>query len=152
MKKWLAIGVLGLAASTAMAQIKVENAWVRSVVEGQKVTGAFMQMTSQESTRLVGADSTAAAHTEIHEMQMAGNVMKMRAIDSLDLPAGKMVELKPGSYHLMLFDLKKPLRPGDEIPLTLSFEGKDKTAKKLEIQIKVRDGFAPAAASMMHQH
>jgi hypothetical protein len=80
-------------------------------VAQQKATGAFMQIVSQQGGRLVQASSPVAAVVEIHEMTMENNVMKMRAIPGLDLPAGKPVDLKPGGYHVMLMDLK-PLLSG----------------------------------------
>ena len=73
---------------------------------GPKATGAFMRLTAAQATSLVRAESPAAGVTEVHEMKMDGDVMKMRAVPSLALPAGKAVELKPGGYHVMLMDLK----------------------------------------------
>ena len=67
-----------------------------------------MKITAPEGAKLVGASSPAAGVTEVHEMKMEGDVMKMRAMPFLDLPAGKTVELKPGGYHIMLLDLKAP--------------------------------------------
>ena len=112
--------------SVAQAQVTVKDAWVRATVPQQKVTGAFMQITSAKEARLIGVRSTAAATVELHEMKMEGDVMKMRAINALDLPAGKTVELKPGGYHIMLIDLKTQVKEGDIIPLMLVIEGKDK--------------------------
>jgi copper(I)-binding protein len=79
---------------------------------GQKGTGAFMKLTAKDGAKLVGASSPVAGVTEVHEMKMEGDVMKMRAVPALDLPAGKPVELKPGGYHVMLMDLKAPLAKG----------------------------------------
>jgi copper(I)-binding protein len=75
---------------------------------------------------------------EIHEMAMDGNVMKMRAIPGLELPAGKTVELKPGGYHVMLMDLKKELKAGDTVPLTLVVEGADKKRETIEVKATVK--------------
>ena len=90
------------AAFAQTASVKVEGAWARATVQGQKGTGAFMKLTAPEGAKLVGATSPAAGVTEVHEMKMEGDVMKMRAMPVLDLPAGKTVELKPGGYHIML--------------------------------------------------
>jgi hypothetical protein len=80
-----------------------------------------------------------AGIVEIHEMAMEGNVMKMRALPAgLDLPAGKSVELKPGGYHVMLMDLKKELKAGDTVPVTLVIEGADKKRETVEIKAPVR--------------
>ena len=91
------------------AAVKVEGAWARASVQGQKATGAFMRLTAKDGARLVRAESPAAGLAEVHEMKMEGDIMKMRAVPTLDLPAGKTVELKPGGYHIMLLDLKAPL-------------------------------------------
>lgn len=98
----------GAAHAQTAAPVAAEGAWARASVPGQKATGAFMRLTASEATRLVRAESPAAGVTEVHEMKMEGDVMKMRAVPALDLPAGKAVELKPGGYHVMLMDLKAP--------------------------------------------
>ena len=95
-------------AGTALAQVKVEGGWARATVQGQKATGAFMKLTAPQATRLVAVSTPVAGVAEIHEMKMEGTVMKMRALPALDLPANQAVELKPGSYHLMLMDLRPP--------------------------------------------
>ena len=107
-------------APAAAAPVTVEGAWVRPTVPGQKGTGAFMRITAKEGMKLVGAASPAAGVTEVHEMKMEGNVMRMRAITALDLPAGQTVELKPGGYHIMLIDLTKPLTAGTTFDVTLT--------------------------------
>ena len=134
-----AITTLALLASTAaQAQTTTQDVWVRGTVAQQKATGAFMQITSQQGGKLVSAASPVAGIVEIHEMKMEGNVMKMAAIPGLELPAGKMVELKPGGYHVMLMDLKQPLKAGDTVPLTLTVEGKDGKKETLELKAPVR--------------
>lgn len=120
------------------AQVSVSDAWIRATVQQQKVTGAFFQIRSSTDARLLEVQSAAAGSTEIHEMKMENNVMKMRQLDYLDLPAGKQVELKPGSFHLMLMDLKMQIKVGDVIPLTLIIEGKDKKRQTLQIKLKAR--------------
>ena len=88
----LASIALMTAASTALAHgLHVDNAWARASVAGQKATGAFMTLSAHEGVRVVGASSPVAGVTEIHEMVMEGDVMKMRAISELDVPAGKAV-------------------------------------------------------------
>jgi hypothetical protein len=129
------LSALALAATTAtsLAQTTVKDAWVRGTVAQQKATGAFLRITSAAGGKLVAASSPVAGVVEIHEMAMDGNVMKMRAVTALDLPAGKAVELKPGGYHVMLMDLKKPLAAGDEVPLTLVVES---GGKRESVQVK----------------
>ena len=130
--------MLAVAASvfalSAQAQVTVSDAWVRATVAQQKATGAFMQIKSVKDARLLEVRSPVAGVVEIHKMEMADNVMKMRAIDTLDLPAGKVVELKPGSYHIMLLDLKAQVKDGDVVPVTLVVEGKDKKRETIEIK------------------
>jgi len=148
----LLVGMAGVQAQDAA--VKVGNPWVRATVAGQKATGAFMTLTAKDGARVVGASSPVAGVTEIHEMAMEGNVMKMRAIPQLDLPAGKVVELKPGSYHVMLMDLKAPVKDGEKTPITLVVEGRDGKRQNVEVQAPVKAmGAAPAAQrSHAHQH
>jgi copper(I)-binding protein len=99
-----------LIGSAAFAQnVVVTDGWVRATVQGQKATGAFMKITAKDTTKFIAGSSPVAGLVEIHEMKMDKDVMKMAAMpNGLDLPAGKTVELKPGSYHVMLMDLKFP--------------------------------------------
>ena len=117
----------------AKAAVQVEGAWARATVPGQSGTGAFMSLTAAQTTRLVGVASPVAGVAELHEMKMVGDVMKMSAIAGLDLPAGQAVLLKPGSYHLMLMDLKRPLAKDSTVPVTLRF----KDAKGVESQLEL---------------
>lgn len=134
------------AASAALAQeVKIDNAWVRATVTGQKATGAFMTLTAKDGSRLIGVASPSAGLAEIHEMAMQGDVMKMRSVSELDLPAGKAVELKPGGYHVMLLDLKAPLAADSTVPLTLTFKDAKGVEKKTELTVQVRAVNAPAA-------
>jgi len=101
--------------------VEVKNPWARATVQGQKATGAFMQITAPAATTLIGVSTPVAGVAEIHEMKMDGDVMRMRPLPKgLELPAGKAVQLKPGGYHLMLMDLKLPLQKDTTIPLTLT--------------------------------
>lgn len=134
----LAMLLFVTAPAVAFAQVAVKDPWVRATVPEQKSTGAFMQLTSPSGTRLVEARSTAARAVEIHEMSMNDNVMKMRAVSGVDLPAGKAVELKPGGFHVMLIDLKAQIKDGDSVPITLVFEGKDKKRETVEVKAAAR--------------
>ena len=129
---------LTLASLAASAQTVVKDPWVRGTVPQQKATGAFMQLTSSQGGKLVSASSPVAGVVEIHEMAMDGNVMKMRAIPGLELPAGKSVELKPGGYHVMLMELKQPLKAGDTVPVSLVVEGKDGKRETIEVKAPVK--------------
>ena len=98
------------AACPAMAEtIEVKDAWIRGMVDGQSATGAFMEITSKVSMRLVSVSSPSIKVTQIHNMTMDGGVMKMFQVDGIDLPAGAPVKLAPGGYHVMLMNLPKPL-------------------------------------------
>ena len=125
-------------APAAAAPVTVEGAWVRPTVPGQKGTGAFMRITAKEGMKLVGAASPAAGVTEVHEMKMEGNVMRMRAITALDLPAGQTVELKPGGYHVMLMDLKAALPKDTTVPITLMLRDARGSQQRLELSVPVR--------------
>jgi copper(I)-binding protein len=139
LKLKLAAAALALCCTTLYAQtVDVHNAWVRSTVAGQSGTGAFMSLTASEATRLVGVDSPVAGVAEVHEMKMEGDVMKMRALPGLDLPAGKTIELKPGSYHLMLMDLKQSLPKDTRVPLVLRFQNAGGVQSRLELSVPVR--------------
>ena len=151
------IAILSSAGFAQTAVVKVEGAWARTSVPGQKGTGAFMQLTASQTLKLVSASSPAAGVTEIHEMKMQGDVMKMRAIAALDLPAGKAVQLSPGGYHVMLLDLKAPLAKDTVVPITLVF--KDAAGKELRQEVKLPvSARAPAGAmgsdtsAGMHKH
>lgn len=144
-----AMGLLSALSLSAWAQnVEIQGAWARATVQGQKATGAFMTLTAKEGGRLVGVASPVAAVAEVHEMAMEGDVMKMRAVAALELPAGKAVELKPGSYHIMLMDLKLPLQKDTAIPLTLTFKNAKGVESKSEIKVPVSQ-MAPAG---MGQH
>ena len=134
------------------ADVDIKDPWVRGTVSGQQATGAFMTITSKSGAVLVGAASPAAGNTEIHEMKMDGGVMKMRAIPRLELPAGKPVQLGPGGYHVMLINLKQPLKKGDTVPLALQVEGPDKKIEVVEVKAEVRDLTASTPPASEHKH
>lgn len=119
---------LAVFATAAFADVTVKEPWVRGTVQGQKATGAFMQLSSSTDAVLVAASSPVAKVVELHEMAMDGGVMKMRAVPNLPLPAGKTVDLAPGGYHVMLMDLTQPLKDGEKVPITLTIA--DKAGKK----------------------
>ena len=135
MKKLFITGLLAITtAAWADTSVKVDDAWVRGTVASQKASGAFMRLTPSAKARLVAAESPVAGVVEIHEMAMENNVMKMRQVPGLDLPAGQTTELKPGGYHVMLLDLKQQLKGGEQVPITLVFE--DEAKKRFTQEIK----------------
>ena len=122
MLKKLLCAVIVLAAASVHAQVEVTDAWVRATGQSQKATGVFMNLTAKKATRLVGVKTALTPMAEVHEMTMDKDVMIMQAVKALDLPAGQTVALKPGSYHVMLMDLKAPLAEGEHAVITLLFE------------------------------
>ena len=139
----------------SQAQVSVEQAWVRATVPQQRATGAFMQLRAPASTTLVGASSPAAGIVEIHEMAMQDNVMRMRQVPAIALPAGKTVELKPGGFHVMLLDLKQQVKAGDSVALTLVFQ--DASGRRLTREVKadvraLNAVAAPAAGDAHRAH
>jgi periplasmic copper chaperone A len=138
-----AIGLALLALAPAIAQeykagpIRIEAPWIRATPAGAQVAGGYMKIenTGTEPDRLVGGSTGIAGKFEVHEMKMSGTVMKMRELDKgLEVPPGGTVELKPGSYHIMLMDLKAQPKAGDKIKGTLVFE----KAGPVEVEYAVR--------------
>ena len=129
---------LVFSAAAASAQVTVKDAWVRATVPQQQATGAFMQLQDPQGSKLVSASSPVTPVVELHEMVMENDVMKMRQIPAIELPAGKPLELKPGSYHVMLMSLKQQIKEGETVPLTLVFEGADGKRQSVEVKAAVR--------------
>jgi copper(I)-binding protein len=144
MKRSLIALSVAVLSTAVFAQVTVKDAWVRATVAQQKATGAFMQLQAAQDAKLVGALSPVAGVVEVHEMAMDNGVMKMRAVPSLALPAGKAVELKPGGYHVMLMDLKGQVKDGDTVPVTLVVEGKDGKRQNIEVKAPARTMAQPA--------
>jgi copper(I)-binding protein len=127
------LAVLMLAAAAARAAgVEVTGAWARATMPGQKVAGVYMEIRSDRAARLVGVESAAAGSAEVHEMRNDGGVMRMRHVEALDLPAGRTVKLAPGGFHVMLFELGQPLKPGDKVRLTLKV---DRGGKREDVQV-----------------
>jgi len=137
-----------LFAGAAHAQVTVKEPWVRATVPQQKATGAFMQLQSAVPARLVSASSPLTPDVEIHEMSMKGDVMRMRQVKSIELPAGQTVALKPGGYHIMFLNLTKQVREGDTVPVTLTIETRDGKRTPVQISAPVRG----LAAGSGHGH
>lgn len=149
----LSLSAAALLSLPAMAQVKVEDAWVRATVAQQKATGAFMVITASQNSKLVAASSPRSPRVEVHEMAMQDNVMRMRQIPALELPAGKPVELKPGSYHVMLMDLPQAIQAGEAVPLTLTLEDAQGQRQTVQVQATARPLNASGAkAQGQHGH
>jgi len=129
---------LALGAAIARAEVTATDAWVRGTVAAQPSTAAFMKLKSSADVKLVSAATPAAKVVELHQMGKKGAVMYMQAVEAIELPAGKTVELTSRGYHVMLMDLAKPLGAGDTVPLRLTFEDKDGKRTTLEVKAEVR--------------
>ena len=138
--------LLAAFALPAMAEVVVADAWVRGTVPQQKATGAYMQLKAESDARLVEVRSPVAGIAELHQMSLVEGRMTMRAVASLDLPAGKLVELKPGGFHIMLMELKQPLREGDTVRISLIVENADRTRRTIDVTAAVRSLTARPAA------
>lgn len=125
--------------SAVYADFTATGAWVRGVVKGQTTTGAFMTLKSTEDAVLTSASSPVAKQVEVHEMKMQGDMMMMRPIAELAVPANKPVELRPGGYHVMLIGLTKPIATGDKVPVTLNFQSKNGKKGSIDVQAEVRE-------------
>lgn len=140
-----------LAASQAWAapEIHVDEPWARATAAGQPAGGGYLKLhnAGPGADRLVGARSAAAERVELHTMQLDGSVMRMRQVDTIDLPEGKLVALEPGGFHLMFMGLKQPLKAGTRFPLELRFE----KASPLTVEVEVKSATSlPPAKSGGH--
>jgi copper(I)-binding protein len=141
------IGVVCALSSTVYAQaVTVKEAWVRAPAPGQQVAGAYMELLSRSTTTLLSVASPAAGRVELHNTTMEDGVMKMRPVGQIELPGGRPVKLAPGGAHIMLMDLKRPLKPGDKIPFTLKVEQGNYSRSTFTVQAEVR------ASGPDHQH
>lgn len=119
-------------ASAGMARaqpVTVKDAWVRAPAPGQRVAGAYMELVSRTPMALTAVASSAAARVELHSTSMEGGVMKMRPVARIELPAGKAVRLAPGGLHIMLVDIRQPLKPGNRVPLVLTVQSADSASR-----------------------
>jgi len=136
MKRQLfAFAAASLLCASVSAQVTVSDPWVRATVPAQKATGAFMRLQSATPARLVGVQADVAGRAELHEMAMDGQTMRMRRVASIDLPAGKPVNLASGGYHVMLFDLKRQVKEGESVAVTLSVQ--DAAGKQQDVKVSV---------------
>lgn len=122
----------------AAENVSVKDAWVRLPPPGAKVVGAYLTLEAKQPTTFSSASSPAAKAVELHSMRMDQGVMEMRQLPSIALEAGKPIKLEPGGLHMMLIDLKKPLKAGDTVQFDLRFkQGKGK-AESVRVSAVVR--------------
>jgi len=119
---------------SVLAQVRIDDPWARATPPGAKVGAGYMKITSDAADRLVGATSPASAKVELHVVVKEGDVMRMRQVKAYDIPPKGGYELKPGGAHLMLVDLKAPLKEGQKVPVTLRFEKGGEV--KVELQVR----------------
>ena len=128
------LGVVGLAnaQNAKVGSVEIEHAYTRATVPGQMAAGGFMKIENKgKADQLISASSPVAGEVQLHEMAMEGNVMKMRQVKDIPVPAGGAVELKPGGLHLMFMNIKAPLAAGETVPVKLKF------AKAGEVEVKM---------------
>jgi copper(I)-binding protein len=149
-----AVALSAMSIVTAFAQhamvkagsLEITEAWTRATLPGQPAGGGFLVIENKgaEADRLVSASSALTPMTQVHEMKMEGDVMKMGELkDGLEIPAGAKVELKPGGFHIMFMGLKEGIKEGDAIKVKLVFE----KAGEVEIEMLAQ---APDAKGMQH--
>jgi copper(I)-binding protein len=134
------LGSCFMAASALAAEpVRIVNAWTKATVPGQKVAGVYLEILSPLEARVVDVSFPLARSAEIHSMKMENGTMKMRPLKTLELPAGQWVKLEPGGLHVMLFDLERPLRAGQRLPLTLTVELTGQRRREITTQIFVKN-------------
>lgn len=130
MKRLIAVITGALLCAPALAHepvagdLVVADAWVRGTVPGQRMTGLFMRIESKSGASLVSAEvpPTVAAVAEIHQSIREKDMARMQAVPHITIAPGRPVALEPGSYHVMLMDLKQPMREGEQVRVRLHFE------------------------------
>ncbi|MCA6110627.1 copper chaperone PCu(A)C [Bradyrhizobium cenepequi] len=130
-------GVPAQAEDVKAGDLVISQAWSRATPSGAKVAGGYLTIENKGSLpdRLVGVSGEVAGKLEVHEMTTENGVMRMRSLEKgLAIEPGKTVKLAPGGYHLMMFDLKNPLKQGDKVPVTLEFEKAGKVTVSLDVQ------------------
>jgi copper(I)-binding protein len=138
----IAVSGLAVAQNASVGSIKIEHAYTRATAPGQQVAGGFLKIENKGAAdQLVAASSPVAGEVQLHEMAMEGNVMKMRQVKDISVPANSEVELKPGGLHIMFMNIKAPLAAGETVPVKLKF------AKAGEVEVKMP---VKAVAPMKH--
>ena len=135
--------------SFKLGAIDIGHPYARPTVAGQPMGGGYLSLDNQgRDDKLVSATAAVSASVELHSMSMEGDVMRMRQVDAIALPTGKLVELKPGGYHLMFVGLKAPLKAGDKFPMKLKFQN----AGEVEVTVNVEVPKAAGDAAVEHKH
>lgn len=153
MRKQLCMGVLAMlfAVGAQAADVKVSDAWSRATAPGQDAGMVQAVITSKKDATLVGASCKCADSVELHTMMTEGGMMKMRQVESIELPAGEAVDLGAKGYHLMLIGLKKPLEEGKKIEVKLQLRQADGKMKEVKVKAKVK-GMTDSKSHAKHEH
>ena len=117
--------------------IQIRHPWSRATAPGAKVAAGYMELRNSgaQPDRLLSAEPPVAKRVEMHVARRDGEVMKMRQVQSFEVPARERYEMRPGGSHLMLVDIARPLKKGERFPLKLRFE----RAGEIEVQVEVQD-------------
>jgi len=145
------IACSGMAAAQEVkaGDLVIEHPWARATPGGAKVGGAYLTITNKGTVadKMLGGSSPAAKRVEVHEMAMKNDVMTMRPLaNGLSIGPGQTVTLAPGGYHIMLMDLNRPLKQGQQVPITLRFE----KAGTVDVTFDVQGIGAQAPMMMNH--
>lgn len=135
---WIGLAALLYAAQSFAGDVAVSDGWSRASAPGQDSAAVGLRITSQKEARMIAVSSPASATAEMHTMKHEDGMMKMRRVESFVLPAKKEIILGAGGDHLMLISLKKPLKAGDSVPLTLTVQFADKRTEKIEVTAVVK--------------
>jgi periplasmic copper chaperone A len=133
----LAAFLLPALAAPAAAQVQVSGAWVRETLPGQAASVAYMRLRSAQRAAVVAVECPIGL-AELHQMRMDGDIMRMRPLKRLELPAGRTVEMGPNGAHVMLTRLRRPLAPGERVPLRLTVQTPGKGRSTVDVMAEVR--------------
>lgn len=146
------VAIPAFAAGSAADKVTVSDPYVRLAPPGQMVTGAFLVLKNNDDKdhKVVKADNAASKVTELHTHTMEGGMMKMRQVKEIEIKAKGETALKPGGLHIMLIDLKQPLKEGENVAISVTFE--DGSSKKFDAPVRKPQAAMPAAMPMDHDH
>ena len=144
------VAALAVPMAAQAQSLKIEKPWARATAPGAAVGGGFLTVHNpgKSGDRLVAASSPVSARMELHEMAMEKDVMRMREVKAMEIPAGGTLELRPGGYHLMFMELKAPLKQGEKVPVTLKFE----KAGEMKVELSVEGMGAGHGATKAGAH
>ena len=145
---WLLVLLPHWAIAAANDVVRISDVWVRATLPGQSVGAAYMRVRSKEDVTLIEVTSTVSRTAELHQMSMLGDLMRMREVKALKVSRDKETALEPGGTHVMLIDLKRPMKAGDALTLKLTFRRADGSTFVLPVSARVKS----MAAEAMHGH